>query len=151
MRRLLASLCLCAGLASAEPQQIMQSLASSTLTATPSVALQADIVWASTAPGTVEPSLSAMRATLAQKVNYLSLKKLTSQQVKLDGKSHTLSLPNGTVASLSLEALKDSVATVRVKVPPTDASYTLAKAKSLYLQAGTHDGGDLWLVLSQPK
>jgi hypothetical protein len=52
---------------------------------------------------------------------------------------------------LSLEALKDGVATLRVKLPPTDTTYSLAKDKSFYLQGGAHEGGELWLVLSQPK
>ncbi len=63
----------------------------------------------------------------------------------------TVALPNGKAASLTLEALKDGVATLRVKLPPTDATYSLAKDKSFYLQGGAHEGGDLWLVLSQPK
>jgi hypothetical protein len=38
-----------------------------------------------------------------------------------------------------------------VKVAPTEATYTLGREKSLYVQAGTLDDGDLWLVLSQPE
>jgi hypothetical protein len=38
-----------------------------------------------------------------------------------------------------------------VKLPPTEATYTLAKDKALYLQGGAHESGEVWLMLSQPK
>ena len=66
-------------------------------------------------------------------------------------KPSALKLPNGVEATLAVEGLKDDVATLRVKVPPADATYKLGKKGSLYVQAGAHDGGDLWLVLSPAK
>ena len=55
-------------------------------------------------------------------------------------------------AQLSVDGVsKDDVATLRVKVPPADATYKLGKKGSLYVQAGVHDKGDLWLVLSPAK
>lgn len=115
------------------------------------VAVQADVVFASTAAGKVDPSLAKMQETLGAKVKYLTLEKRSSEKLQVTNKGVTVSLPNGKVASLTLEALKDGVATLRVKLPPTDTTYSLAKEKSFYLQGGAHEGGDLWLVLSQPK
>jgi hypothetical protein len=43
------------------------------------------------------------------------------------------------------------VAQVHVKVPPLDATYSLGKGKSLFVQAGVYEAGELWLVISQPK
>lgn len=115
------------------------------------VAVQADVVFASTAAGKVDPSLTKMQETLGAKVKYLTLEKRSSEKLQVTNRGVTVALPNGKVASLSLEALKDGVATLRVKLAPTDATYSLAKDKSFYLQGGPHEGGDLWLVLSQPK
>lgn len=115
------------------------------------VAVQADVVFASTTAGKVDPSLAKMQETLGAKVKYLTLEKRSSQKLNVDAKVVTVALPNGKSASLSLEGLKAGVATLRVKLPPTDATYSLAKDKAFYLQGGSHENGDLWLVLSQPK
>ncbi|MBE2248751.1 MAG: hypothetical protein IAE78_04310 [Myxococcus sp.] len=115
------------------------------------VAVQADVVFASTAKGTVDPSLEKMQQTLGAKVKYLTLEKRSSQKLTVDATPVTVALPNGKSASVSLEHLKGGVATLRVKLPPADATYSLAKDKAFYLQGGAHEGGDLWLVLSQPK
>lgn len=115
------------------------------------VAVQADVVFASTTAGKVDPSLVKMQQTLSAKTKYLTLEKRSSQKLSLDAKGATVALPNGKSALLTLEGLKEGVATLRVKLPPTDATYSLAKEKSFYLQGGPHEGGDLWLVLSQPK
>ncbi|MDP1922628.1 MAG: hypothetical protein Q8L14_40680 [Myxococcales bacterium] len=115
------------------------------------VAVQADVVFASKTAGKVDPSLVKMQETLGAKVKYLTLEKRSSQKLNVDAKGVTVALPNGTSASLTLEGLKAGVATLRVKLPPTDATYSLAKDKAFYLQGGAHESGDLWLVLSQPK
>jgi hypothetical protein len=115
------------------------------------VAVQADVVFASTTAGKVDPTLQKMQETLGAKVKYLTLEKRSSQKLDVDAKGVTVALPNGKVASLTLEGLKAGVATLRVKLPPTDATYSLAKDKAFYLQGGSHEAGDLWLVLSQPK
>lgn len=115
------------------------------------VAVQADVVFASKTAGKVDPSLVKMQETLGAKVKYLTLEKRSSQKLTVDAKGVTVALPNGTSASLTLEGLKAGVATLRVKLPPTDATYSLAKDKAFYLQGGAHESGDLWLVLSQPK
>ncbi len=115
------------------------------------VAVQADVVFASTAPGKVDPSLTKMQETLGQKVKYLTLEKRKSEKLMVTNRGVTVGLPNGKVADISLELMKDGVATLRVKLAPTDATYSLAKDKSFYLQGGAHEGGDVWLVLSQPK
>ncbi len=115
------------------------------------VAVQADVVFASTTAGKVDPTLEKMQETLGAKVKYLTLEKRSSQKLNVDAKGVTVALPNGKSASLTLEGLKAGVATLRVKLPPTDATYSLAKDKAFYLQGGSHEAGDLWLVLSQPK
>lgn len=115
------------------------------------VPVQADVVFASTAPGKIEQGLLPMQATLAPRVKYQTLKKLSGQKLELGVKASQVTLPNKKVAELALESLKDDVATVRVKLPPAEATYTLGRGKSLYVQGGAHDGGELWLVLSMPK
>lgn len=115
------------------------------------VPVQAEVVFASTAAGKVDPTLTKMQETLGAKVKYLTLEKRSSQKLTVDAKGVVISLPNGKAAAVTLETLKEGVATLRVKLPPTDATYSLAKDKSFYLQGGPHEGGDLWLVLSQPK
>ncbi len=121
------------------------------LAAEPSVSVQAEVVFASTKEGIVEPDLQKMQQTLGAKVKYLTLKKVAAQKLELSVKPQSVALPNTRTAEISLLGVKENVATVRVKLAPADATYTLGREKSLYLQAGPHDGGDLWLVLSQPK
>ncbi len=121
------------------------------LAAEPSVSVQAEVVFASTKEGIVEPDLQKMQQTLGAKVKYLTLKKVAAQKLELSVKPQSVALPNTRTAEISLQGVKENVATVRVKLAPADATYTLGREKSLYLQAGPHDGGDLWLVLSQPK
>jgi hypothetical protein len=115
------------------------------------VSVQADVVFASTTAGKVDPSLVKMQETLGAKVKYLTLEKRSSQKLTVDAKGATLALPNGKSALLTLEGLKAGVATLRVKLPPADATYSLAKDKAFYLQGGSLENGELWLVLSQPK
>lgn len=115
------------------------------------VPVQAEVVLATAAAGAVEPGLEGMQATLGKKVKYGALKRLSTQKLTVDAKSQVLALPNGKSAEVKLESLKDGVATLRVKLAPTESTYTLARDKAFYLQAGAHEGGDLWLVLSQPK
>ena len=118
----------------------------------PKVPVQAEVVFASTEAGTVDPSLVKMRDTLAPKVKYLTLKKLDSRKLVLvKNKVETIALPNAKTAELSLDKVENDVATVKVKVPPTDATYKLAREKVLYVQGGEHNGGQVWLLLSQPQ
>ncbi len=122
------------------------------LAADPEVPVQADVVFASTAPGTVEPSLVKMRDAMASKVTYLTLRKLESRTLSLaKDKAQSLQLPNKKTAELLLTTVQNNVATVKVKVPPTEAVYQLAREKVLYVQGGEHDGGQVWLLLSQPR
>jgi hypothetical protein len=115
------------------------------------VPVKADVVYAATAAGTVEPELKAMQATLAERVKYGTLKTLSTRRLELTSKASPVELPNKKTAELTVETLKDDVATVKVKLPPAEATYKLARGKSLYLQGGAHEGGELWLVLSMPK
>lgn len=124
----------------------------STLAAEPSVTVQADVIYASTAAGTVEPALMKMRDAMAPKVKYQTMKKLDSKKLELvQHKAQSIALPNKKQAELTLQDLKENVATVKVKLPPAEAVYSLGREKSFSLQGGAHDGGDLWLVVSQPK
>jgi hypothetical protein len=117
------------------------------------VKVKADVVLAKLEAGSFEPdSLRAMQKAFEKKLKYGSLKQLSTQTVSLAAaRPVVVPLPNAKKAELSLEALKADVAQLRVKVPPTDTVYTLGKQGSLYVQAGTHEGGDLWLVLSPAK
>jgi hypothetical protein len=84
-------------------------------------------------------------------VKYLTLKSLSSRRLELGAASSRVELPNHKVAELRLVALKQNVAQVKVTLPPMDTTYSLGKEKSLYIQAGPHQTGELWLVLSQPR
>ncbi|MDP2274038.1 MAG: hypothetical protein Q8N23_35790 [Archangium sp.] len=121
--------------------------------AEPSVTVQADVVFASTAPGSVDPSLTKMRDAMAPKVKYLTMKKVDSKKLDLvQNRAQTIALPNQKTAELTLQQVNDdNVATVKVKTPSVEAVYSLAKDKTLSAPAGANDGGDLWLVVSQPK
>ncbi len=115
----------------------------------PKVDVQAQVVHALESGNQVEPaSLKAMQTALGAKKKYGTLKQLSVSKLQLSKASVTVSLPNQKQATLTLESLKDDVATVRVKLPPVDATYTLGRERNVYLQAGAHAGGDLWLVLS---
>jgi hypothetical protein len=116
-----------------------------------SVKVQADIVVATVQAGEVDKSLERMRAGLADKVKYGSLKKVSSKTLDLSSVPTAIELPNKKTAQISLLGVKENVATVKVALPPTEATYTLAKDKSLYVQAGVLADADVWLVLSQPK
>lgn len=120
--------------------------------AEPTVPVQADVVFASTAPGAVEPSLTKMRDQMAPTKKYLTMKRLDSKRLELlQAKMQAMPLPGGKQAELTLQSLKDNVATVKVKTPSVEAVHTVAREKSLYVPAGTDNGGDVWLVVSQPK
>jgi hypothetical protein len=115
------------------------------------VPAQAQVVFASTRPGVVEPALAPMQAKLGARVKYLTLRSLSSTRLELSQARSSVGLPNQKTAELTLVRVKDNVAQVQVRLPPLDATYSLGKDKSLYVQAGPHDGGDLWLVVSQPR
>lgn len=118
------------------------------------VTVNADVVFAELKAGVVEAGLAGMQHALAQGPQgkkYGTLKKVSSQKVPLEAKPAVVALPNGKTAELSLQSLEKGVATVKVKVPKGEATLKLGREGSLYQQAGPHEGGDLWLVLSQPK
>lgn len=122
------------------------------LAADPSVTVQADVVFASTAPGTVEPALLKTRDQMAGTKKYLTMKKLDSKKLELvQNKVQTIALPDSKQVELTLQGLKANVATLKVKTPQVETVYSLARDKSLFTQAGSKEDGDLWLVLSQPK
>jgi hypothetical protein len=115
------------------------------------VHVEAQVVLTQVAGNSVDPQLKGMQEALGKKVHYGTLKKLSSERIELSSKPHTLKLPNGKDVALSVEHIKDDVATLRVRVPPSDTTYKLGHSASLYVQAGPHEGGDLWLVLAPAK
>lgn len=130
----------------------VMTLGAVALAADPEVPVQADVVFASTAAGTVEPTLIRMRDAMASKVKYQTLRKVESKTLTLvKDRPQNIALPNKKSAEVVLQKVEANVATVKVKVPPTEAVYQLAREKVLYVQGGEHDGGQLWLLLSQPK
>lgn len=130
----------------------VMTLGAVAVAAEPEVPVQAEVVFASTAPGTVEPSLVKMRDAMASKVKYQTLRKVDSRTLALaKNKPQNVALPNQKTAELALQSVENNVATVKVKVPPTEAVYQLAREKVLYVQGGEHEGGQVWLLLSQPK
>jgi hypothetical protein len=115
------------------------------------VTVQAEVVHAQEKGGAVDPGLEPMQAALAQKTKYGTLKRLSTQKLEVMAKPSSLALPNAKSAELSLVSLEQGVATVKVKLPPSDSTLKLGREGSLYQHAGKWQGGDLWLVLSQPK
>jgi hypothetical protein len=115
------------------------------------IQVQADVVSAGLKGEGIDASLKRMHEALAPKVKYVSMKKVESKTLELGELPTMVSLPNSKVAEIKLISVKENVATVSIKLPPTEATYSLAKGKSLYLQAGMLAEDDLWLVLSQPK
>ncbi len=120
--------------------------------ADPVVHVQADVVLASEQGNTLDPpALKAMQDALGKKVHYGTLKRLSTERLELSTKAQALKLPNAKEATVSVERIKDDVATLRVRLPPGDTTYKLGHSGSLYVQAGAHQDGELWLVLSPAK
>ena len=117
----------------------------------PKVTVQAEVVHAQEKAGVVDPGLEAMQAALAQKTKYATLKRLSTQKLELVAKVTAVPLPNAKTAELSLTSLEKGVATVKVKLAPSESTLKLGREGSLYQHAGKWQGGDLWLVLSQPR
>lgn len=115
------------------------------------VRVQAVVVYASGEEGKIDGSLTAMHSALSTKAKYLTLRKLSAQRLDLSRKPSKIKLAHDITAEISLVSMRDNVAQVLAKVPPLEAIYQLAKGKSLYIQAGKMDAGDLWLVLSDPR
>jgi hypothetical protein len=118
----------------------------------PTVHVQADVVLAEVGGNTLDPpSLKVMQDALGRKRRYGTLKRMSSERLELSSRVHTLKLPNGKDVAVSVEHIKDDVATLRVRVPPSDTTYKLGHSASLYVQAGGHQSGELWLVLAPAK
>ncbi len=115
------------------------------------VTVQAEVVQATEKAGAVDPGLQSMQTALSQKTKYGSLKRLSQQKLELVAKPYALPLPNSKTAELSLVTLEKGVATVKVRLAPSESTLKLGREGSLYQHAGKWQGGDLWLVLSQPK
>ncbi len=115
------------------------------------VAVKADVILCQLKEGTVEAGLEAMQTKLAQGKKYGTLKRLSSQKLQLQAAPTPVALPNGKSADVSLINVEKDVAMIKVKTVQSEATLKLGRDGSLYQQAGEWQGGDLWLVLSQPK
>jgi hypothetical protein len=117
------------------------------------VQVKAEVVLAAVEGNELDPpALKAMQQAFSEKkVTYGYLKRVLEQPLTVTTKPVTVKLPNGKDANVLLEKLEKDVATLRVKVPPADATYTLGKTGNLYVQGGKHEGKDVWLVLSPAK
>ncbi len=115
------------------------------------VSVKAEVVHAQVSVGVIEPGLESMQKALSQGKKYGTMKKVSTQKVTLEAKAVVLPLPNGKNAEMSLLTLEQGVATIKVKFPQGESTSKLGRDGSLFQQAGEWHGGDLWLVLSQPK
>src|SRR5262245_42116897 len=113
------------------------------------VNVRAEVVLAAKDGNEIDPpARKAMQQALAEKkVVYGYLKRVVDQPLTVTTEPVTVKMPNGKDANVMLEKLEKDVATLRVKVPPADATYTLGKTGNLYVQGGKHEGKDVWLVL----
>lgn len=116
--------------------------------AEPRVPVVTRVVLARVEGSEVSPGLEAMKAALARKVDYGTLRLLSEQKLTLGAEALEVKLPNGLRATLLVESLKEQVATVRIRLPPSDSSYQLGKKGSLFLQGGAWQDGVLWFVVS---
>ena len=119
------------------------------------VSVRVETVLASNKGSAVEPpELEKMKATFQkQNFNFTAFKRLSIETLQLTNlkKSAEIRLPNGVNASLTLLGMKDGTASVRVDVPrQSTTDVELGRQGSIYQLAGSHVGGKLILVLSQP-
>lgn len=117
----------------------------------PKVDVVAEVVHASDTGSTVDPpTLEPMRDAFNKSgIHYKSFRRLSREKLTLrKGQSAELHLPNNVTASLTLKSVEHDAAKVQVAVPPVDTTYTLGREGSVFIQAGTHNGGMLILVLS---
>jgi hypothetical protein len=118
------------------------------------VELVAEVVHVSNQGDQVDPpSLEVMkRKFAAQGLSFSSFKRLEVVTLALEaGKPQAVKLPNASrAANLKLTEIKEGTAHVTVEVPKAgiNASYTLGREGSLYIDVGKHSGGKLILVLS---
>ena len=127
------------------------TLCASAWAADEKVPVLVEVVQALEKAGSVEPGLEPMQAALAQKTRYGTLTRASTRKLELVSKAALVALPNGKTAELTLVSLEKGVATVKVRLAPSESTLTLGREGSLYQHAGKWQGGDLWLVLSQPK
>ena len=117
----------------------------------PKVTVKAEVVHAQEKAGTIDPGLEHMQAELSKGKKYGMLKRISTQKLTVQAKSALVPLPNGKNCELSLQTLEQGVATIKIKVPQGETTSKLGRDGSLFHQVGDWQGGDLWLVLSQPK
>jgi len=92
--------------------------------------------------------LRPMQKALGLRRHYAWLQRYSKQRASVDAKGHTVALPGGAQAHVRLQALKDGVATLVVSLPKTETVFQLGRTGSLYLQAGTHEDMEVWVVIS---
>jgi hypothetical protein len=100
--------------------------------------------------GVDPPSLAPMKDKfLKEGFAFTSFKQLKEQKLVLvKGRPAEVKLPNGVTVTLKLEAVDNGVAKVRVRVPPTDTTYSLGREGSVFIGGGHHEKGTLVFVLS---
>lgn len=115
------------------------------------IELMADVVLASNNGGKVDPpALEETKKTFAAKnVNYSSWQGLSQRRLSLEPKKTVdVPLPNGKKAQLTLESVTDGVAKVKVTVAPTTTTFELGRSGNLYVDGGSHQGGQLFVIIS---
>ena len=121
----------------------------------PTVELLSEVVLASNQDSVVEPpSLAAMKSQFAEAgFVFSSYRRLSSQKLALSaGREAAISLPNGRRVSLRLQGLKGGTASVQIEIPGAVSTVVkLGREGSVFQHTGSHQGGQLFLVLSSPK
>lgn len=118
------------------------------------VKVRADVILATKEGDVVDPpSLGAMKAKMQKSglTAFTSLKRLSTQELALAlNKEQSLQLPNARKATVKLEKLKEDTAHVRASIEKLfdGITYKLGREGSLFISAGSHQGGTLVLVLS---
>ena len=115
------------------------------------VEVMADVVLASNDGDKVDPpSLEETKKTFAARnIKFSSWKSLSQRRLSLEpNKTLEVPLPNAKKARITLEAVKDDIAHIRVAVPPSSTTLQLGREGNLYVDGGQHQGGALFLMLS---
>ena len=117
----------------------------------PKVEVMADVVLASNNGDKVDPpSLEETKKTFAARnIKFSSWQSLSQRRLALEpNKTAEVPLPNAKKAQVTLQAVKEGVAHIRVAVPPSSTELQLGREGKLYVDGGQHQGGQLWLVIS---
>ncbi len=126
-------------------------VSSSALADEPKVEVLADVILASNEGTAVDPpSLVAMKTEFASAgLAFSSYQRLSSERLSLTKqKPSELKLPNGKVATVKLEDIKNGTAQVKVNAGNTEVGLKLGREGQVFVQAGAFRSGQLVLMLS---